>query len=155
MLTELGLGGEDYLQAQHRQAATVGSINAFSSMRGAVGDEQDISGNFVISSKALLKSAGEQSQLMRATLETARIDETGRIRELIAQQRARRAQAITGNGHGLAMAAASAGMSPLANLNHQLSGMNGIKSLRELDDSLQDEHGLQKFASSLEEIHRE
>jgi presequence protease len=155
MLTELGLGSADYLQAQHRQAATVGSINAFSSMRGAVDDEQAISGNFVISSKALLKNAGEQSRLMRETLETARFDETGRIRELIAQQRARREQAITGNGHGLAMAAASAGMSPLANLNHQLSGMNGIKSLRDLDDSLQSEEGLQKLASSLETIHQQ
>jgi Zn-dependent M16 (insulinase) family peptidase len=155
MLTELGLGSQDYLQVQHRQAATVGSINAFSSMRGTVGDEQAISGNFVISSKALLKNAQEQSQLMRATLESARFDETGRIRELIAQQRARREQSITGNGHGLAMAAASAGMSPLANLNHQLSGMNGIKSLRDLDDSLQEESGLQKFAASLEDIHRQ
>ena len=52
-----------------------------------------------------------------------RFDESSRLRELVSQMRARREQAITGNGHGLAMAAASAGMSPLAQFNHQLSGM--------------------------------
>jgi Zn-dependent M16 (insulinase) family peptidase len=40
ILTELGLGGGDYLDAQHRQSATVGAINAFTSMRGSVDDEQ-------------------------------------------------------------------------------------------------------------------
>ena len=153
MLTELGLGADDYLHAQQRQAATVGAINAFTSMRGSVDDEQAIAGKFIISSKALLKNTEGQSQLMRDTLESVRFDETGRIRELISQQRASHEQGITGNGHGLAMAAASAGMSPLANLNHQLSGMNGIKALRALDESLKDEQSLQNFAGLLADIH--
>ena len=155
MLTELGLGADGYLLAQHRQASTVGAINAFTSMRGAVDDEQAVSGKFIISSKALLKNSEDQSRLMRDTLETVRFDETGRIRELISQQRARREQGITGNGHGLAMAAASAGMSPLATLNHQLSGMEGIKALRALDESLKEEQALQKFASQLANIHEQ
>ncbi|MEH6582519.1 MAG: insulinase family protein [Halioglobus sp.] len=155
MLTEFGLGSEDYLHAQHRQAATVGSINAFTSMRGSVDDEQSIAGNFVISSKALLKNTRGQSQLMRDTLETVRFDETGRIRELISQQRARREQGITGNGHGLAMAAASAGMSPLAQLNHQLSGLNGIRAIRQLDDSLKDDQSLLDFSGQLATIHQQ
>ncbi len=154
MLTEFGLGSSDYLQSQHRQAATVGSINAFTSMRGSIDDEQAVAGNFVISSKALLKNSQGQSQLMRDTLEAVRFDETARIRELISQMRARREQSITGNGHGLAMAAASAGMSPLANINHQLSGMNGIKAIRELDESLQEEQSLQNFADKLQGIHQ-
>jgi Zn-dependent M16 (insulinase) family peptidase len=154
-LTELGLDDTDYLQAQQRQAATVGAINAFTSMRGSVDDEQAVTGNFVISSKALLKNSQAQSRLMRDTLETVRFDESGRIQELISQQRARREQSITGNGHGLAMAAASAGMSPLANLNHQLSGMNGIKSLRALDESLKNEQALQDFTDQLADIHQQ
>ena len=77
MMTELGLGSDDYLQSQHRQSATVGSINAFSSMRGTVADEQAVSAQLVLSSKALLRHAEEQSQLMRDTLETVRFDETG------------------------------------------------------------------------------
>jgi len=155
ILTELGLGDSNYLQAQQRQAATVGAINAFTSMRGNIDDEQVVTGNFVLSSKALLKNSQAQSQLMRETLETVRFDESDRIRELISQQRARREQAVTGNGHGLAMAAASAGMSPLASLNHQLSGMNGIKFLRELDESLKDDVSMQEFTSQLTDIHQQ
>ena len=155
MMTELGLGSDDYLQSQHRQSATVGSINAFSSMRGTVADEQAVSAQMVLSSKALLRHAEEQSQLMRDTLETVRFDETARIHELISQQRSRRDQSVTGNGHGLAMAAACAGMSPLARLNHELSGLAGIRSLRALDDSLKEQQSLAEFSSALEQLHRQ
>tara|TARA_R110001592_G_scaffold337300_1_gene623593 strand:- start:207927 stop:210878 length:2952 start_codon:yes stop_codon:yes gene_type:complete len=155
MMTELGLGADDYLQAQHRQSATVGSINAFSSMRGTVADEQAVSAHLVLSSKALLRHSEQQSQLMRDTLDTVRFDETARIRELINQQRSRRDQSITGNGHGLAMAAACAGMSPLASLNHELSGLAGIRSMRALDDSLRDEQSLAQFCSALEGLHQQ
>ena len=155
ILTELGLGEADYLEAQHRQSATVGAINAFSSMRGAIDDEQSVSAYLALSSKALLRNTQEQSRLMRDTLETVRFDETARIRELVSQQRARRDQSITGNGHGLAMAAACAGMSPLSQLNHELSGLAGIRKLRALDDSLQDPEALRGFADTLAGLHRQ
>lgn len=153
MITELGLGETSYLEAQRRQASTVGAINAFTSMRGTVEDEQSVSGHFIISSKALLKNSADQSALMRDTLETVRFDETTRIKELISQQRARRDQGVTGNGHGLAMAAASAGLSPLAKLNHELSGLVGIRAIRELDDSLRDDQALATFAENMGDIH--
>ncbi|MBE9538726.1 MAG: insulinase family protein [Proteobacteria bacterium] len=153
-LTELGQNGGSYLDAQHRQAATVGSINAFTSMRGTLESEQVVTANFVLSSKALLRNSRDQSQLMRETLENVRFDETARIRELVNQQRARREQSITGNGHGLAMAAACAGMSPLAKLNHDVSGLAGIRSLRELDDSLREDAQLDAFAARLAELHQ-
>jgi Zn-dependent M16 (insulinase) family peptidase len=153
-LTELGLGSDSYLQAQQRQAATVGSINAYTSMRGAVDSEQNITASFVLSSKALSRNAEAQTQLMRDTLESVRFDETGRIQDLISQQRARREQAVTGNGHGLAMAAASAGMSPLAKMNHQLSGLEGIIAIKELDDSLRDASKLQEFCEQMALTHK-
>ena len=155
IITELGLGSADYLEAQHRQSATVGAIHAFSSMRGAIDNEQSVTAYLALSSKALLRNDRQQSELMRDTLETVRFDETVRIRELISQQRARREQSITGNGHGLAMAAACAGMSPLAQLNHELSGLAGIRKLRALDDSLQEPGALAGFAGSLAELHRQ
>ena len=154
IMTELGVGAGNYLEAQHRQAATVGSINAFSSMRGAVDDEQAVRGHLVLSSKALLRNTESQARLMRDTLETVRFDEHDRIRELISQQRARRDQSITGNGHGLAIAAACAGMSGLASLNHELSGLAGIRSLRALDDGLRDGQTLAEFAEKLADLHR-
>ncbi|MEH6518968.1 MAG: insulinase family protein [Halioglobus sp.] len=153
LLTELGLGDADYLSTQHRQSATVGAINVFSSLRGAVDDEQSVTANMILSSKALVSNVGDQSRLMVDTLHNVRFDEVSRIRDIISQQRARRDQSITGNGHGLAMAAASAGMSPLANINHQLSGMAGIKALRELDEKLNDEAELSKFSQQLADLH--
>ena len=153
-LTELGLGDDSYLEVQHRQSAEVGSINAFTSMRGNADDEQAVNANFVLSSKALLRNAGEQSKLMLDTLEQARFDEVDRMRELVSQQRARREQSVTGNGHGLAMAAACAGMSPLARLNHQLSGLAGIRKIRQLDESLAQTEAAQQFAARLATVHK-
>jgi Zn-dependent M16 (insulinase) family peptidase len=123
-------------------------------LRGSVDSEQELTANFVLSSKALLNKAGAQNQLMRDTLETVHFSETSRIADLISQQRARREQSITGSGHALAMTAACAGMSPLARLNHEVSGMAGIKSLRELDESLRDETALAAFAARLENLHQ-
>ncbi|MFV8817644.1 insulinase family protein [Haliea sp. E17] len=153
-LTELGVGGDSYLDIQHRQSATVGSISAFTSMRGHIDDEQAITANFVLSSKALAHNAGAQLALMTDTLRHVRFDEVGRLRELVSQQRARREQAVTGHGHSLAMSAASAGMSPLARLNHHLTGLAGIRALRRLDESLRDATALESFAAQLEAIHQ-
>jgi Zn-dependent M16 (insulinase) family peptidase len=155
ILTELGLGEGDYRQAQNRQAATVGAISALTSMRGTVDDEQAVAAHFVLSSKALAHNVRDQAQLMHDTLHTVRFDEGERIRELISQQRARREQSITGSGHSLAMAAASAGMSPLAQLNHQVSGMAGIRQLRQLDEKLRDAQALEEFTSQLATMHQQ
>jgi Zn-dependent M16 (insulinase) family peptidase len=153
ILTELGLGDESYLAVQQRQAATVGAISAFVAMRGNADDEQAVSANFTLSSKALLRNSREQAQLMCDTLHGVHFTETGRIRDLVNQQRARRDQSITGNGHGLAMTAACAGMSPLAQLHHHQAGLAGIRQLRALDDSLADEQALRAFAAQLEALH--
>ncbi len=142
ILTEVGLGEESYMAVQQRQAATVGSISAFVSMRGKATDEQAVDAHFALSSKALLRNAQGQAQLMSDTLHRVHFTETSRIRDLVNQQRARRDQSITGSGHSLAMTAACAGMSPLARLHHHQSGLAGIRQLRLLDDSLADGQGL-------------
>ena len=154
MATELGVGEADYLATQQRQSAAVGSINLFTSMRGAVDSEQRIKADLVLSSKALQRKANEQAALMRDTLEALRFDELPRIRDLVAQQRARREQSITGHGHSLAMQAACAGMSPLGRLHHELSGLAGIAALRRLDAALDTQSELETFAGHLRELHQ-
>jgi Zn-dependent M16 (insulinase) family peptidase len=149
MAAELGLGDQDYLATQQRQTGTVGSLSLFTSMRGSVNSEQQVSASMVLSSKALARKAGEQAGLMRDMLASLRFDELQRIRELVAQQRARREQSITGHGHSLAMHAACAGMSALARLHHELSGLQGIAALRNLDESLADDAQLEAFAAAL------
>ena len=153
ILTDVGLGDTSYMDVQERQAATVGSIAGFISMRGHADNEQRVSANFTLSSKALLRNAHEQARLMSDTLHRVKFSEISRIRDLVNQQRARRDQSITGSGHSLAMTAAAAGMSPLARLHHQQSGLAGIRQLRILDDSLADETRLKGFTRELEELH--
>ncbi len=153
ILTEVGLGEESYLAIQQRQAATVGSISAFVGMRGNAHDEQAVDANLTLSSKALLRNARDQAQLMSDTLHRVHFSETDRIRDLVNQQRARRDQSITGSGHSLAMTAACAGMSPLARLHHQHSGLAGIRQLRLLDDSLANEQACRRWRHSWQELH--
>ncbi|MEM8563936.1 MAG: insulinase family protein, partial [Pseudomonadota bacterium] len=155
ILTELGVDEQDYLSTQQRQSATVGSITALTSMRGAIDDEQQVSANLVISSKALHRNVREQCRLLRDIKSAVRFDETARIRELISQQRSRRDQSITGQGHGLAMTAACAGMSPLAKLNHEASGLAGIRALRALDDSLDNPAALEQLVSALSSLYKQ
>jgi Zn-dependent M16 (insulinase) family peptidase len=154
LIGELGAGAADYLTIQERQSATVGSLNVATMTRSARGDVQDCSGWLLISSKALANRSEQQASLMQDTFSNTRFDEGSRIRELVNQSRARRDQSITGSGHSLAMTAASAGMSPLALRAHEQGGLEGIRSLRKLDDRLANDSELQTFMAELSEAHR-
>lgn len=153
VLTELGLGDQDYLQVQARQAQVCGGISAYTSMRGDINDEQQLKAYLVLSSKALLRNASAQTQLMRDTLETLRFDESDRVQDLVAQLKARRESSITGNGHSLAMTAASAGMSPIAKISEALGGLSGIRQLKSLSERIDAPAELSKLMSQLAAIH--
>ncbi len=153
-LTELGCGDRDYLQTQAWQSQVSGGINAHTTVRGAVDNVQKVKGHFVLSGKALNRNHKALNELMQQTLEQARFDEHDRIRELMAQKRARREQSITGNGHGLAMSAASSGMSPAAALNHRLSGLQGIRFIKQLDDALDNAEKLSELSDKFSRIHQ-
>ena len=152
-LAQLGCGGRDYLQTQALQTSVSGGVNASSNIRGSAEDEQALRGFFVVSGKALVRNHAALGKLMCDTLETPRFDEYDRIRDLVAQQRAQREQSVTGNGHGLAMLAASSGMSSGAALSHRLRGLAGIRTLKALDDSFSDPAQVKVFASRFERMH--
>lgn len=155
LIGELGAGSADYLEIQDQQSATVGSLSVATMTRSARGDVQDCSGWLLTSSKALANRSERQVALMHDTFSHTRFDEGPRIRELINQTRARRDQSITGSGHSLAMTAATAGMSPLALRAHEQGGLEGIRSLRALDDRLANDSDLQEFMAQLTGIHRQ
>ena len=152
-LAQLGCGGRDYLATQALQTSVSGGVHASSSMRGAVEDVQALRGFLVLSGKALTRNHAALSQLLVDTMEAPRFDELERIRELIAQQRAQREQSVTGNGHSLAMLAASSGHSAGASLSHRLRGLAGIRYLKTLDDSFSDADKLTEFADCFANIH--
>ena len=153
LMAEVGVGDLNYLEAQERHSATVGSLGASVSSRAHRDTEQTCDSYFVLSSKALADRIKPQLALMSDTLRAARFDEKGRIQDLVSQMRARRDQGITGSGHALAMSAACAGMSPLARLGHEQGGLEGIRRLRALDDVLKQDGELDALTHSLGAIH--
>ena len=153
-LAQLGCGGRDYLATQALQTSISGGVHASSSLRGAIDDVQTVQGHFVLSGKALARNHAALSELLVDTMETPRFDETERIRELIAQQRASREQSVTGNGHSLAMLAAASGFSAGAALSHRLRGLSGIQYLKQLDDSFADAGKVEDFAERIATIHQ-
>jgi len=126
---------------------------ASSSLRGGTEDVQALRGFFTLSGKALVRNHAALSQLLVDTMEAPRFDELERIRELVAQQRAQREQSVTGNGHGLAMLAASSGHGAGAALSHRLRGLEGIRYLKKLDDSFSDADRLTEFTDRFATIH--
>ena len=154
LVTELGVGEQDYLAIQSRQAQVCGGLGASSSIRPELIDKQRVNGYFVLSSKALVPNAAAMTELMAQTFNDVRFDETGRIKELIAQRRARRERSITGQGHSLAMSAASSGMSGLSAQQEAWGGMSGIRDVIALDDALKaDPQAMTDLCTTLQSIH--
>ena len=153
VLTEVGIGELDYLATQALQASVSGGLSAYSSIRGSIDSEQLTLANFTLSSKALTRNASAMSELLKRTFVSPRFDEMDRLRELVQQIRARRDQSITGSGHSLAMSAACSGMSPAALLSERLTGLQGIRFARRLDESLAERSALSKFAERLQALH--
>jgi len=152
-LAQLGSGGRGYLETQALQTSVSGGVHASSAMRSAVDDVQALRGHFVLSGKALVRNHAALSQLLFETFDAPRFDELGRIRELLAQQRAQREQSVTGNGHGLAMLAASSGFAAGAALAHRLRGLAGIQSLKRLDDSLDGQPAVRAVGERFAQLH--
>lgn len=153
-LTEIGSGGRDYLATQVLKDSVTGGISCNTSFRGTTADVQDVSGHSILSGKALVRNKGSLSDLMSEILVSPGWGELTRIRDLIAQDRARAEQSVTGNGHFLAMLAASSGMNPAAALSHRLQGLAGIQALKSLDDGLEDHACLEQLIEMFTEIHR-
>ncbi|WP_309043135.1 insulinase family protein [Marinobacter sediminicola] len=153
LISEVGCGDLDYLQMQDRISAESGGIGASFSAKGRIDDVQSLSGYVIFSGKALARNRTALTTLLRDVYTNARFDEKDRIREIIAQIRARREQSVTGSGHALAMGAASQGMGPGAWLSFRLGGLAGIRGTKELDQSLKDPAALDAFCKQLASLH--
>ena len=155
LLTRLGIADDDYLSVQSRQYQISGGINAFTTIRGGIDDVSKVSGHFVLSGKALTDKYTQFNQLLSDTWAHARFDEYARIKEIIAQQRARAEQSITSNGHALAMLAASSRFSPVANYSHAVNGLLGIQKIKDFDASFSEQAAVEAFASEIAAMHKQ
>ncbi len=152
-LTELGCGSRNYRENQAYQAATCGGMHAAPSIRSDLYQTEKINSYFVLSGKALSTKQAKMDELLLDTFFEARFDEKDKLREIVAQMVAEREMSITGNGHGLAMTAASAGLSAMGALNHQWNGLQGIQWLKQLDKQIHEESCLEDLANKLGQIH--
>lgn len=153
LISELGCGDLDYLQMQDRISAESGGIGASFTAKGRIDDVQAMSGYLIFSGKALARNSAALTRLLKDVYTGVRFDEHDRIREIVAQARARREQAVTGSGHALAMGAAAQGLSAGAWLTFRLGGLEGIRGTKALDKSLKDEQALKDFCASLAALH--
>ncbi|MFP4695755.1 insulinase family protein [Thiohalospira sp.] len=153
-LTEVGVGERDYRETQAWQDAVTGGIHAYSTVQGGVADVQTIAGHLVLGGKALARHADDLAGLLEETLNGARFDEHDWLRDIVAEQRARQERAVTGQGHVLAMRAASAGMAPPASLTHRLRGLEGLRRLKALDAAMEEgPEAVRDFAERLAALH--
>jgi Zn-dependent M16 (insulinase) family peptidase len=153
LISEVGCGELDYLQMQDRISAESGGIGASFSAKGRIDDVQALSGYIVFNGKALARNRSALTRLLKDVYSDARFDEKGRIREIIAQIRTRREQAVTGSGHALAMGAASQGISPGAWLSFRLGGLAGIRGTKQLDQALKEPEELAGLCAKLSALH--
>jgi Zn-dependent M16 (insulinase) family peptidase len=155
LMTELGIGEQDYLAVQAKQAAVCGSLAAYLSYRGQATDADQLDAYFVLSTKGLVSQQSAIVDLLKQTLLSVRFDEKQRIKELVGQLRSRRQQSVGQSGHSFALGAASRNMSAGANLQYSISGLQGIVWLQKLDDSLQDEQHLTDLCNTLADLQKQ
>ncbi len=153
-ISELGVNGEGYLKTQQRQSLVVGGISAFSSIRSSLTDLQQTHAYWVVSGKALSRNHDEFIQLMHDTLYKVDFTDTARLKDLIAQSRSRKEQAITSNGHGLAMNIAASGMSPIARLSYLSSGLPSLLRIRQQHEDNDTPEKLAALCGKLEQLHK-
>jgi Zn-dependent M16 (insulinase) family peptidase len=152
-LTELGCGDKDYLEVQAWESSVSGGIYANHSIRAMTDNVHEQRAYYLFGGKALARNNTRLAELMTSIHDAARFDEVGRIRELISQMRARRERGVTGSGHSLAMTAASSGFNSVAALIHQFAGLQGIKSIKALDDSLKQDEHCDKLIETFSKLH--
>ncbi len=153
LVSELGAGEHDYLAMQQWQSRVSGGLRMSLSLRGDMHDVQTGLGHLVLSGKALSVRAPDFNELMRTTLETLRFDEGSRVRELVAQMKARWESSVTGQGHGLAMQAASASFSAISAFNQRVSGLHGIRRMKALDTAIAADAELENLLARLRVVH--
>jgi presequence protease len=151
-ITEVGCADQDYLQMQARQAAVSGGVSARISCRPDMHDGAGLKALFVLSGKALVRNERALAALLKETLDGARFDEFARLSELISQFHAQAEASLTQSGHSLAMSAASAGLGPVAMLDHRWEGLQGMRLLKQLDTALGDEEQRAQFATKLAQL---
>lgn len=154
LFAELGAGADDYLTMQQRQSAVSGGLRMSLSARTDLMDANAAQAHLVFSGKSLARNESEFQALMSESFTGLRFDEDARIRELLAQLKARWESSVTGQGHQLAASAAARHCSALATFQQQQGGLFGIRFMRQLHQQVGDASQLQSLQAELSALHQ-
>ncbi len=154
LFAELGAGEHDYLSMQQRQSAVSGGLRMSLSARTDLLDVNQAQAHLVLSGKALARNESQFQSLMVDSFQGLRFDEGARIRELLAQLKARWESSVTGQGHQLAASAAARHCSALAAFQQQQGGLFGIRFMRQLQQQVADDAQLQSLQAELAALHQ-
>lgn len=154
LFAELGAGADDYLTMQQRQSAVSGGLRMSLSARTDLMDANAAQAHLVFSGKSLARNESEFQALMSESFTSLRFDEDARIRELLAQLKARWESSVTGQGHQLAASAAARHCSALATFQQQQGGLFGIRFMRQLHQQVGDASQLQSLQAELSALHQ-
>ncbi len=152
-VTEMGVGSRDYMQTQLWHASIVGSYSASANVRGDRENLAQLRGNISFSAKGLATNQAAMTELMQESIADIRFDELPRLSELVAQIRNYKESSLIGNGHVMAMNAASSGLSANAHLTHRWSGLESLSLIKSLDDKIKSNQELELLSTRLQEIH--
>ncbi|THB64913.1 MAG: peptidase M16 [Gammaproteobacteria bacterium] len=152
IVSELGYGDKDYLQTQDYQYSICGGINSLFTFRTVCGKK--LKGCYVYSAKSLNRNFKATVELIKEHSEECRFDEYERIKDIVAQLRTKRENSVSGSGHALAMAAASAATGNIASTLNQIGGLPSVKQIIELDRNItENKFSIADFAEELKEQH--
>ena len=153
VLTNIGLSDKGYDEIQEYQSLITGNISA--SIKPDINHltgEQKLS--LIISAKSLEKNASKMRDLIIESINDARFDETKRIQELIQHSIARNEEAISSNGHGLAMDYAAGGISSFAALSASMFGIKKLQGIKSIINKFGIEKGCDEVIEILRNIHK-
>jgi len=148
VLTHAGAAGQDYVEIAKRIASYTGGVGAAAQVQPLAGTE-DYLQSFVISGKALDRNAKPFIELL--TDLAARLEiETGRLKEIIAENATRLESSIASLGFQFAIQLASSKLSSEGAMNDRLQGIGMLHVMRDL--AKLDEHQLKDVVKQLDTI---
>lgn len=152
-LSELGSAGRTYKEHQALESAITGGVSAYISARGEVEDANHLQTLLILSGKALASNQAAMSELMFDMLASPRFDEHSRMREMVAHALSRKEQSVAGQGHMLAMMAASSGFATGASLSAVSRGLPSIETTRNLKADIASDAGIAALTAELLDLH--
>jgi Zn-dependent M16 (insulinase) family peptidase len=134
-LLETGAGDFDFVGLTQRIGRTTGGISA-SSYVSAVSDERGCVARLIIRAKAVPEKADELVSILQDVLLASRIDDRGRIKQIVLEEKASAEAMLTPMGHLLAARRVNAGLHEAGFVQEQICGLTRLFGLRTLADRI-------------------